>query len=159
MIVTLKFNLCIKYQLNAFMKTSEKGLYLIKHSEGIIFEAYLCPAGVWTIGYGHTRNVKQGDTVTLDQAEILLQEDVRPCENELNELDINFTQNQFDALVSFNFNLGTTAFKVSTLLKKTKADPLDPTIKDEFMKWCKSGGKELRGLKLRREREAALYFA
>ena len=71
----------------------------------------------------------------------------------------DISQSQFDALVSFAYNLGPNSLKSSTLLKKVNANPSDPTIKDEFLKWTKAGGKVLKGLVLRREAEAALYFS
>jgi lysozyme len=140
------------------MKTSEAGLYLIKHHEGLRLEAYKCPAGILTIAWGHCRDVKEGDTVTLDQAEILLQQDIRPIELYLNS-NLSLNQNQFDACVSFCFNLGIGAFKTSTLLRKMKVDTFDKTIWDEFGKWVKAGGQVLPGLVERRRQEAELYFS
>lgn len=141
------------------MKTGTKGIELIKNFEGLRLESYLDSVSILTIGFGHTRNVQKGATVTLDQAEILLKEDLRPCELLLNTLMIPFTQNQFDACVSFIFNLGAGNFKNSTLLKKIKVNPNDPSIADEFRRWDKAGGKVLAGLTARRQQEVALYFS
>ena len=141
------------------MTTGENGLSLITHSEGLRTESYQDSVGVWTIGFGHTRNVKEGDVITMDQAYLYLQSDLRPCEQLLNGLDISFTQNQFDALVSFIFNLGSGNFLKSTLLKKIKVDPNDPTIADEFIKWNHAGGQVLPGLTKRRQAEKDLYFS
>ncbi len=117
------------------MKTSNKGIELIMRFEGLKLNAYKCPAGVWTIGYGHTKNVKEGQTITAEQAKALLQNDVEKFEKELNRMNLPLSQSQFDALISFNYNLGTTAFSLSALLKRIKANPNDPAIRGEFMKW------------------------
>ncbi|NCC99985.1 MAG: lysozyme [Bacteroidia bacterium] len=141
------------------MRTSTKGINLIKQYERCRLTAYKDSVGIWTIGYGHTSGVKQGDTCTADQAESYFKSDLRTAENAINTMGVELTQNQFDALVSFVFNLGVGNFKSSTLYKKIKANPNDPTISDEFSKWKYAGGKELTGLLNRRNAESGLYFA
>ena len=138
------------------MKTSYKGFTIIKDHEGLKLTAYKCPAGVWTIGYGHTKGVKKGDTCTKDEADAWLIEDVKTAETALTALTLN--QNQFDALVSFTYNLGTGNLKKSTLYKKAKLNPNDESIRDEFAKWINSNGKPLAGLIKRRAAESELYY-
>ena len=140
------------------MKTSDKGIDLIKKHEGFRAKAYMCPAGKWSIGYGHTLNVKSTDVISLDEAEYFLKKDVEFAENEVNRHNLNINQNQFDALVSFVFNLGVGNFTRSTLLRKIKSNPNDPTIREEFEKWIYADGKVLNGLVRRRKEEADLYF-
>ena len=148
------------------MRIDGKGINLIKTFEGIRLGAYLCPAGVPTIGYGSTyypdkTKVKMGDKLKdAAEADALLVVTVQPFENNVTAL-VNGTQittNQFNALVSFAFNLGTAALAKSTLLKKVKANPNDPSITIEFMKWVNAGGVKLEGLVRRRKAEAELYF-
>ena len=141
------------------MQTGEKGIQIIKKYESLQLKAYRCPAGVWTIGYGHIKDVKQGDVITEKQAEILLKKDLAGAEATVNKERLNINQNQFDALVSFTFNLGSGAFKGSTLLKCIKANPLGSNIAYEFSRWNKAGGQELKGLVRRRKEEAELYFS
>ena len=140
------------------MKISDNGIELIKKHEGLRLEAYLCPAGKPTIGYGHTKDVKLGDVITEEEAEQLLREDLIVVENEINKHNLDINQNQFDALVSFVYNVGVGNFRTSTLLKKIKTDPNDKTIANEFKRWVYSNGKKLPGLVKRREEEAKLYF-
>ncbi len=137
---------------------SKKGIELIKKYEGLRLTAYKCPAGVWTIGYGHTKGVKEGQKITNSQAEELLKEDLRVFENGVNKWNLQINQYQFDALVSFAFNLGLANLGKSTLLKKVQANPQDKTIKDEFLKWVNAGGRKLEGLVRRRNEEAEMYF-
>ena len=140
------------------MKTSDKGIDLIKKYEGLRLNAYLDAVGVWTIGYGHTLNVKSTDVIDKAQAEYFLRQDVEFAEKEVNRHNLNINQNQFDALVSFVFNLGVGNFARSTLLRKIKSNPNDPTIRKEFERWIYAGGKVLNGLARRRREEAELYF-
>lgn len=140
------------------MKTSEKGIELIKKYEGLKLSAYLCTAGVWTIGYGHTKNVRQGQKINIGEAERLLKEDLKAFEKGINDLNLKINQNQFDALVSFAFNVGLENLKKSTLLKKIKANPMDKSIENEFMRWVYAGSKKLDGLIKRRTEEAEMYF-
>ncbi len=142
------------------MNTSEKGKALIKKYEGLRLEAYICPAGVLTIGYGHTSEVKAGDKITESQAEELLVEDLVDFEQEvLQMVKSPLRQGQFDALVSFAYNLGSTNLRSSTLLKKVNTNPDDPTIAFEFGKWVRAGGRVLNGLVTRRAEESQLYYS
>lgn len=139
------------------MNISDKGLDLIKRFEGLELTAYRCPAGVWTIGYGHTGiDVKKGMTITEEEAEQLLRVDVRRFEDGVRGIAAKFTQGQFDALVSFAYNLGLGALLSSTLLKKHKAGDYDAAA-EQFGRWVYAGGKRLKGLVRRRAEEAALY--
>lgn len=140
------------------MRTSRRGIELIKAHEGLRLNAYLCPAGVPTIGYGHTHGVKMGDRITADQAEKFLIGDLATAEREVNRYGFELTQNQFDALVSFVFNVGAGNFRSSTVLKRLKANPNDPDIANQFKRWVYGGGKVLPGLVRRRKEEAELYF-
>ena len=140
------------------MTTSNEGLDLIRRHEGLRLTAYVCPAGVLTIGYGHTRGVTKGMTITQEIAELLLKEDIAPTERAINALGKNLRQGQFDALVSFIFNLGIGNFNVSTLKKLIMNGEADEKIADEFRKWTKSKGKVLPGLVKRREEEATLWM-
>lgn len=138
--------------------TSQNGIALVKRHEGLRLTAYKCPAGVWTIGYGHTRGVKEGMTITEAQAEAFLRQDLKTAESAVNRQLSNITQNQFDALVSFTFNVGVGAFERSTLLRKAKENPADLSIRTEFKRWNKAGNICLPGLAMRRNEEANLYF-
>jgi len=147
-------------------KTGNKGIDLIKSFEGFKSKPYKCSAGVPTIGYGATFYPFTNKKVSLQDKEISELEAVELLQNMLTGYeksvdsfcrdDIN--QNQFDALVSFAYNLGSNSLKTSTLLKKVNLNPNDESIKLEFMKWVKAGGKTLKGLVRRREAEANLYF-
>lgn len=141
------------------MKTSPKGIALIKEFEGLRLRAYLCPGGVWTIGYGHTAGVKSGMVITEAQAEEYLKADLIAFERYLNGLGLALNQNQFDALVSFIYNVGTGNFSSSTLLRKVRANPQDNSIVEEFLRWVYSKGRVLPGLQRRRLAEMKLYFS
>lgn len=141
------------------MKTSEKGKQLIRKHEGLRLEAYRCPSGVLTIGYGHTRGVTAGMRITQQEADRMLDEDLTEAERTVNGHNLKINQNQFDALVSFVFNLGSGNFNSSTLLKCIKANPANVNIRYEFGRWIRSNGKPLAGLAARRKDEAALYFS
>ena len=148
---------------------TQKGLNLIKRFEGCKLTSYKCPAGVWTIGWGNTiykngEKVKEGDTITQEEADELLKWMV---ENKyemsvkmlLGENYAIMPELSSDALTSFAYNCGTSALAKSTLLKKIKANKNDlVTIKGEFMKWVKGGGKTLPGLVKRRAAEFELYM-
>jgi lysozyme len=142
-----------------------KGIPIIRKFEGLKLRAYLCPANVWTIGYGNTfyengSKVQEGDKITLDRADRLLFFVVQKFEAEIKKLvksEIN--ENQLGALTSFAFNVGAGNLAKSTLLKKVNANPNDATIRDEFNRWTKSGGKVLNGLITRRKAEADLYYS
>ena len=141
------------------MKSSEKCKALLRLHECLRLEAYSCPGGKWTIGYGHTEGVRKDDRITEEQAERFLDADIARAEEAVKRLvKSELSQNQFDALVCFVFNVGEGAFAESTLLKLLNADPDDPRIIDEFMRWVHADGKRLPGLINRREDEARLYF-
>ena len=141
------------------MKTSPKGIALIKEFEGLRLKAYKCPGGVWTIGYGHTAGVKSGMVISEAQAEEYLKADLVRFERYLNGLELALNHNQFDALVSFIYNVGTGNFSNSTLLRKVRANPQDNSIMDEFLRWVYSKGRVLPGLQRRRLAEMKLYFS
>ena len=141
------------------MKTSPKGIALIKEFEGLRLKAYKCPGGVWTIGYGHTAGVRPGMVITEAQAEEFLKEDLFSCENAVNNQKLSINQNQFDALVSLIYNIGIGNFQKSTLLRKARVNPNDNSIMDEFLKWVYSKGRVLPGLQRRRLAEMKLYFS
>lgn len=132
---------------------------LVKKFEGLRLKAYRCPAGRLTVGYGHTGNDLKGDTeITPTQAAHLLRQDLEALLGRLNRLlPKGLKQGQVDALTSFAFNLGVGALAASTLLRKVRANPSDPSIAEEFLRWNRCRGKTLRGLTLRRRAEAALY--
>lgn len=141
------------------MKTSPKGIALIKEFEGLRLKAYKCPGGVWTIGYGHTDGVRPGMVISERQAEDFLKAELIAFEKYLNDLRLAINQNQFDALISFIYNVGTGNFSSSTMLRKVKANPLDNSIMDEFLRWVYSKGRVLPGLQRRRLAEMKLYFS
>ena len=141
------------------MKTSPKGIALIKEFEGLRLKAYKCPRGVWTIGYGHTVGVKPGMVISEAQSEEYLKADLVRFERYLNGLGLALNQNHFDALVSFIYNVGTGNFSSSTLLRKVRANPQDNSIMDEFLRWVYSKGRVLPGLQRRRLDEMKLYFS
>ena len=148
------------------MKINNKGLDLIKRWEGFEMHAYICPAGVPTIGYGatyypSTRNaVKLTDKpISESYATLLLEDMVVHYENGVKRyVSVELTSNQFSALVSFAYNVGLGALKSSTLLKRVNANPCDEDIKRQFMRWNKGGGRVLKGLTKRRQSESDLYF-
>ena len=140
------------------MKVSNECIRKIKDFEGFCGKAYKCPAGVWTIGYGHTRGVKSGKIVTEKQAEVLLEGDLLPCERFVDGLGLSLSQCQFDSLVDFVFNLGTEALRKSTLLQKIRRGAPKNDIKKEFMRWVHASGKVLPGLQKRRMWEAQRFF-
>ena len=137
----------------------DKAIKLIKECERLRLQAYLCPAKVWTIGWGHTKGVKQGMQITEEQAEELLREDMQVAIDVVERLGVELTENQYNALVSFVFNIGGSAFAKSTIRRKILANPNDKSIRDEFLRWVYADGKKLKGLERRREREADLYFS
>lgn len=155
------------------MTLSEQGTALIKGFEKCRLEAYQDSAGVWTIGWGNTSyengtRVKEGDKLSQYRADDLFTRIVQRFVNDVNFLTkgINLLQHQFDALVSFAYNVGSDidmdkiaeGLGDSTLLKLIRLDTNDPKIESEFMKWNKSRGKKLDGLTRRRKSEAHLYY-
>lgn len=142
------------------MKTSSSGVAFIKRHEGLRLTAYQCSAGAWTIGYGHTGGVKQGDTVTLAQAKAMLADDLAKYEAAVNAAAIpGLKQQQFDALVSLCYNIGVAAFNRSSVLRLALRDANAPTIRGAFLAWVKAGGKFSAGLYRRRTEEANMYFS
>ena len=138
-------------------KVSDICLAKIKEFEGLRKEAYYDAAGVPTIGYGHTQGVRMGDVISEYWADMFLKADLFDIENQVNSLG-EFNQPQFDALVSFAFNLGFYKLKTSTLLKTIKEGGNMRAIKKEFKRWVYAGGKKLKGLERRREWEAKRFF-
>ena len=141
------------------MKASIDAYELIKQFEGLRLEAYLCPAGIWTIGYGHTSGVSPNSFITIQEADEYLHRDVATIEMQLNKLNLSLRQCQWDAIVSFVFNVGIGNFKASTLLAKIRITPDDNSIMDEFLRWVYANGKVMRGLQKRRLTEMKLYFS
>lgn len=137
-----------------------KNLQTIKDSEGLRLKAYLPTKNdVWTIGYGHTHGVYQGMTITEQQAEQFLHEDVKWSEDAVNQyVHVSLTQNQFDALVSFVFNVGTGNFSNSTLLRLLNKGDYKGAA-DQFLRWNKQKGVVLNGLTIRRKNERALFLS
>lgn len=164
------------------MKTSDLGISLVKHFESlhdgdlkkIGLQPKQDPISIWTCGYGHALKDIDGswlkgvegyqrmleiypdlETITEEEAEDLLEEDLEYFEDKVNSLKLKLTQYQFDAIISFCFNCGFGSFLSSTLLRRIKGEK--GSIAEAFLMWCKSGGRELKGLKLRRESESILY--
>ena len=139
------------------METSSEGISLIQKFEGCELEAYQCSAGVWTIGYGHTKDVVEGMTITKEQAEQMLVDELHEYENYINEyVTVALSQNQFDALVSWVYNLGPANLKASTMLKVLNSGKYED-VPSQMKRWNKAGGKVLEGLIRRREAEACLF--
>ena len=126
--------------------------------EGLRLEAYEDAAGVPTIGYGHTKNVRMGDKISEYWAKEMLREDIEEAEWQVKELGVAKTEGQLDALVSFVFNLGIGRLNTSTLLKVIRNGGSMQQIKKEFKRWVYAGGKQLPGLVKRREWEAKRFF-
>ena len=146
------------------MKLNEAGKTLIKSFEGLKLTAYKCSANKDTIGYGNTfyedgTPVKPGDKITKERAESLFEIIAAEFEAKVHLIvKVPLTENQFSALVSFAYNVGLTNLQKSNLLRMVRANPNNPSIRAEFMKWNKAGGKVLNGLTRRRQAEADLYF-
>jgi len=147
------------------MIVTNDALKLLHKYEGLVLDAYLCPAKVPTIGYGNTfyedgSKVKMGDKITKERAielfENILENNFASQVKRL--IKSRVTNNQFSALVSFAYNVGVGNLKRSTLLKLVNSNPNDPAIRQQFMRWNRAGGKVLLGLTRRRESEADLYF-
>lgn len=140
------------------MNISQNGIDLIKRFEGFSPCAYLCPAGVLTIGYGHTgKDIKRTDTITEEDAQDLLKNDLIWVEEVINEkAKSELAQNQFDALCSLVYNIGASAFSNSTMLRLINAGNL-AAVPAQFLRWDKANGKPLAGLTRRREEEKKLW--
>lgn len=146
------------------MKVNADGYALLKRFEGCRLKAYLCPAGVWTIGYGNTfyedgTKVKEGDVITQQRADELAKFIVEQFADSIRAMIKQpLNENQFSACVSLAYNIGTGGFKKSSVLRKLNVNPNDSTIADSFRMWNKGGGVVLKGLVNRREAEIQLYF-
>lgn len=144
------------------MQLSKNGLNLIEHYEGLRLFAYQDSIGLWTIGYGTTvyptgTRVAKGDACTVDQANSYIQHDLQKFEKGVNDLiHVPLNQNQFDALVSFSYNLGLSNLASSTLIKLVNQKQFDAAA-NEFQKWNRAGGKIISGLTIRRQAEANLF--
>ncbi|HCJ29398.1 MAG TPA: muraminidase [Pseudomonas sp.] len=142
------------------MKTSQRGIDLIKSFEGLSLTAYPDPgtgADPWTIGYGHTKGVKQGMKITENWAEELLRDDLAEFEAAVNGMvKVRLCQHQFDALVSLTFNIGASAFSDSTLLRLLNSGMYDDAAL-QFQRWNRAGGNVLAGLTRRRMAERKLF--
>jgi len=146
-----------KMEHGANMKISEEGKSLIKKFEGCKLESYRCSADVLTIGYGHTRGVKDGDDITQEQADQMLSEDLEEFEGYVDKyVEVDLTQNQRDALIAWTFNLGPNNLKTSTMLKELNSGNFSK-VPSEIKRWNKAGGKTLDGLIRRREAESLLF--
>ncbi|MGL6100366.1 MAG: lysozyme [Fusobacteriaceae bacterium] len=140
------------------MKIGSAGINMIKRFEGSKLTTYVCEGGKKTIGYGHTKTAKTGMTITQQQAEDLLISDLKFFEQKVSEMvKTKITQNQFDALVSFCYNVGSGNLQTSTLLRKLNAGDY-PGAAEEFPRWNRAGGKVLNGLIKRREAEKELFL-
>ena len=141
------------------MNISDKGIALIKQFEGLRLTSYDDGGGVWTIGYGSTTNIVPGMTIDEAEADRLLRSDLMTAVECVDEsVEVEVTQEQFDALVSFVFNVGCGAFKASTLLKLLNAGHKE-AARQQFARWTKDNGKVLPGLVKRRAAEAELFLA
>ena len=138
------------------MKTSQRGINLIKQFEGVRLTAYKCPAGVYTIGYGHTRGVKRGMKITEEEASVFLTADLLNSEKAVERYDsvYHWKQNEFDALVSFTFNCG--AANLRSLLRNGRRNRSQ--IAATLPLYRKAGGKVLKGMERRRAAEKALFL-
>ena len=140
-----------------YMQLSNTGTHLLKYFEGCKTVAYQDSVGVWTIGYGHTKGVTTGMTITQEEAEQMLESELAEYEGYVEKyVTVPLTQNQFDALVVWVYNLGPTNFRNSTLLKELNSGDYTAASK-EIKRWNKAGGKVLAGLVKRREAEAELF--
>lgn len=141
------------------MKTSNNGIYFIKQWEGCKLTSYQDGGGVWTIGTGHTKGVKAGQTITQQQADQYLVDDLQPVNQTLNSVvTASVNQNQYDALSSFTFNLGSGALEGSTLLTLLNQGNYQGAA-DEFPKWCHDNGRVVQGLVNRRNAERDLFLS
>lgn len=148
------------------MKLNKKGIELMHEFEGLRLESYLCPAGIPTIGWGNTRyesgrRVQLGESITKERADALFLWFANSFATQVRSLlnkGVTINENQFSSLVSFAYNVGVANLRSSTLLRKVNANPNDPTIFNEFLRWNRAGGQVLAGLTRRRQAEANLYY-
>ena len=136
------------------MRASATLIAAIKKFEGVSLSAYQDSKGVWTIGYGHTKDVKKGDRITQYQAEQFLREDLQQFEAIANKVKRIATQGKFDAVLDFIYNCGPANFESSTLKKYIEVGKATWEIQEQFLRWVNSGGKKLGGLVSRRIWEA-----
>lgn len=139
------------------MHISKEGIELIKNFEGCELKSYQDSVGVWTIGFGHTKDVKEGDEINQEHAEFMLTEEMPEYEGYINNMvKVPLEQNQFDALCSWVYNLGPTNLKNSTLLTVLNQERYKE-VPQEIKRWNKAGGVVLNGLIVRRQAEALLF--
>ena len=141
------------------MKLSDNGIKFIQDFEGLKLNAYRDIVGVWTVGFGHTGvDVTPNLSITKDRANDLFMQDVCNFVNGVNSMVKSCTQGEFDAMVSFAYNLGLKSLKTSTLLRKLNDGDIDGAA-NEFTKWNRAGGKEVAGLTRRRLDERSLFLS
>jgi lysozyme len=146
------------------MRLNQKGIDLMHQFEGLRLNAYLCPANIPTIGWGNTfyesgRKVQMGETITKERADALFLWVANSFATQVRSmLRVQLNENQFSALVSFAYNVGNANLRTSTLLRLVNANPNDPNIRAQFLRWNKAGGREMAGLTRRRQAESNLYF-
>jgi len=139
------------------MKISSEGLELIKHFEGCETTAYQDSVGVWTIGYGHTKGVEEGQTCSIEDAETMLADEMDEYEGYINNMvKVDLEQHEFDALVAWVYNLGPTNLGESTMLKVLNGGQFD-RVPDEMNRWTRAGGEILEGLVRRRQAESLMF--
>jgi lysozyme len=139
------------------MNISQEGISLIKKFEGCELEAYKCAAGVWTIGYGHTKDVKEGNSITKEQAESMLVHELQEYCNDVDiAVKVDLKQNEFDSLVSWTYNLGPTNLNSSTMLRVLNEGKHDE-VPAQMKRWNKASGQVKEGLVRRREAEALMF--
>lgn len=147
-----------RHRKHKTMKASDRLIEALKRFEGLRTEAYLCAAGRWTIGYGHTLTAREGMIIDEARAEHLLRQDVKSIERWLTSKNITEEQHQFDALVSFIFNLGIASFYDSTLRKVIERGGTEEDICKQWMRWVHVKKEVLPGLVKRREWECNLFI-
>jgi lysozyme len=146
------------------MKLDNKGIKILEELEGLELKSYKCSADVWTIGLGNTfyedgSKVKEGQSISKERAYLLFNLISKKFEKAINEnVKVNISQNQFNALFCFVYNIGITGFKNSTLLRLLNINSKDDNIAKQFLRWNKINGVESRGLTNRRIKESSLYF-
>jgi GH24 family phage-related lysozyme (muramidase) len=142
----------------AMMRISANGIALLREFEGLRLVAYQDPVGIWTIGFGHTKTVRPGQRISMERAEQLLREDLAVFERCVDRVvSVPLNRNEFDALVSWAFNVGCGAVARSTLVRKLNAGDRAGAA-DEFLRWNKAKGQVLRGLTIRRAEERGMYL-
>lgn len=140
------------------MNISNNGMQFICRWEGVRYEAYQDTGGVWTLGYGHTRGVRSGQRCSEEDAQAFLRSDLQSVETALaQKVTVPISQGQYDALASFVFNIGTSAFSQSTLLNKLQQRDYAGAA-GEFPRWCHDNGRVINGLLARREAEQAMFL-